>query len=159
MSEPSLRLRDMFTGEEAALWALFHATIHSVNAKHYSPQQLAAWSPKDRDMAQWAKRMQSVAPFVVVAADEIVGFSDLQADGLVDFMFVHTAWQGRGVATLLMSEIEKRAADLELSNLYAHVSVTARPFFESQGFEVEHEQSVRANGVSLSNFYMIRNLR
>ena len=149
----------MFAGEETVLWALFHATIHSVNAKHYSPQQLAAWSPDDRDMTQWTKRMQSVAPFVVVAADEIVGFSDLQTDGLVDFMFVHKAWQGCGVATLLMSEIEKRAADLDLSNLYAHVSVTARPFFESQGFEVKQKQAVVANGVSLSNFHMIRNLR
>jgi hypothetical protein len=60
MSEPSLLLRDMFASEETALWARFHGTIHSVNAKHDSPEQLAAWSPRDRDMAQWTKRMQSV---------------------------------------------------------------------------------------------------
>ena len=151
-------IRDMRAGEEHKLWQLFHDTIHRVNTSDYGPEQIEAWSPADRDPTQWAERMQKVAPFCAVMADEIVGFSDLQADGLVDFMFVHHAYQGQGVANALMAEIKRRAAKRGIAELYAHVSITAKPFFARHGFRVVAEQTVRMgegeDEVVLQNYLM-----
>ncbi len=166
MSASNFVIREMAVGEEQALWQLFHETIHTVNKADYTPEQLAAWSSQDRDMVAWSLRMQEVQPFVVTVqvansenlgeAAQIVGFSDLQSDGLVDFMFVHHAWQGCGVASCLMAEIERRAERQGLARLYAHVSLTAQPFFSSHGFTLVESQTVGVRGATLSNAIMER---
>ncbi len=156
MSEAKRILRPMQSGEEDALWRLFHATIDQVNARDYDQAQLAAWSPEGRDMEAWRQRMQAVAPFVVVVDEQIVGFSDLQEDGLVDFLFVHHAWQGKGVAGQLMDEVERRAAERQLDRLYAHVSLTAQPFFARRGFRLVERKQVQVNEVTLENALMER---
>ena len=148
----------MRAGEETQLWELFHGTVRSINLRDYSEEQVAAWSPQDRDMAAWAERMQQIHPFVVVCRDQIVGYSDLQDDGLVDHLFVHRDWQGRGVASVLMNEVERRAESKALKSLYAHVSLTARPLFERRGFQVEKENRVMMGSVELINFLMRRQL-
>ena len=48
-------IRDMYDAEADQLWRLFHATVRSVNLADYSAQQVAAWSPENRDMDQACK--------------------------------------------------------------------------------------------------------
>ena len=153
MSGPYL-LRDMRSDEVPELWRLFHDTIHSVNARDYDAEQRAAWSPAEPDMKSWQARMADVAPFVAVADGQIVGFSDLQADGLVDFMFVHHQWQGKGVAGFLMDEVDRRAAAMGLTRMYSHVSHTAKGFFERRGWRAVRENHFEMNGVAMSNWDM-----
>ena len=155
-------IRDMRAGEEEQLWRLFHGTVRSVNLAHYTEQQVAAWSPDNRDMRQWRLRMAEIAPFVALprdrARDQIVGYSDLQSDGLIDHLFVHKDWQGRGVARALMDEVIRRAKILGLEQLHAFVSITARPLFERYGFVVERKNHVDMNGTVLTNLVMQRSL-
>ena len=42
----------------------------------------------------------------------------------------------------------------QASDIYSDVSITALPFFLSQGFSIEREQTVVINGVKMSNFLM-----
>lgn len=151
-------IRNMQPGEERQLWQLFHETIRSVNLGDYTQAQVEAWSPEDRDMQVWSQRMQEIRPFVATHEDEILGYSDVQEDGLIDHLFVHHAWQGRGVATALMDEVERRADLMGLKHLHAHVSITARPLFTKRGFDVVRENRVEANGVTMTNFLMQRSL-
>lgn len=159
MFESQLEIRDMRIGEEEVLWRLFHETIHRVNAADYTAAQRAAWSPADRDMDSWRARLQAVAPFVAVLDGQVVGFSDVQADGLIDFMFVHADYQRRGIAAELMAEIERRARERGLARLYAHVSLTAEPFFSRHGFQVLARKSVEVDGTAMDNFLMERKLK
>ena len=147
-------IRDMCESEADQLWHLFHNTVHSVNVGDYSEAQVAAWSPEDRDMSQWRERMMEISPFVAIDDNTIVGYSDLQPDGLIDHLFVHKNWQGRGVAGALMAEIFKRVEALGLSEMHAFVSITARPMFEHYGFVVERENQVDMDGVVLTNYVM-----
>ncbi|WP_165698891.1 GNAT family N-acetyltransferase [Bremerella volcania] len=140
--------------EYPVLWQLFHDTVHHVNRKDYTSQQLAAWAPDEVDLSRWALRMEGVGPMVVVIGDEIVGFSDVQADGLVDMFYVHHRWQRKGVGSRLFAEIHRRTEQMKLHELHSHVSITACPFFESHGFKVVTPQQVTINGVTLKNFLM-----
>ena len=153
----NMTIRDMAAGEERLLWRLFHETIHTVNGRDYTPEQLQAWSPEDRDMEAWTAHMQRTRPFVAVADETIVGFSDVQPDGLVDFLFVHHAYQGRGVGTQLLNEVLRRAREDRLPALHSHVSITARGLFERFGFVVDEPQTVVSRGVEMTNFLMRKN--
>lgn len=184
--EVEYSIRDMQSGEEIELWRLFYNTVHQINARDYTGQQTSAWAPADREkdtqgMDDWRTRIRGVKPFVAVApsharetasvsvsvenarmdtgAAPIIGFADLQTDGLVDFFFVHHLWQGRGVARALMREIELRASKQSITELYAHVSITAQPMFQRYGFIAESVQTVQIRGVEMRNAVMRRRLR
>lgn len=56
-------------------------------------------------------------------------------------MFIHKDFQGKGVATLLLNEIERYAVAAGITRITSEVSITARPFFEKRGYIVEVEQN------------------
>ena len=152
-------VRELRTGEEPILFELFRNTIRSVNIRHYSESQVVAWAPDDLDPTVWTEKMRSIRPFVVEVEGNIVGYSDLQADGLIDHLFVHHEWQRRGVGRALMSEIERRAFNAGIGYLETHASITARPFFEAFGFVVAREQELEMRGERLKNYVMRRNMQ
>ncbi len=86
------------------------------------------------------------------------GFSDLEADGHLDMMFVDPRFQGRGVATALLERVEAEARSLSLSRIFTEASITARPFFERRGFRLIAPQTVELRGQRLVNFRMEKGL-
>ena len=57
-----------------------------------------------------------------------------------------------------MSAIEEQAKSLLVGRLYAEVSITAKPFFESKGFRVVKQQTVQIRGQELTKFLMEKHL-
>jgi putative acetyltransferase len=149
-----MEIRKYRPGEERALWELFHDTIHRVNSAHYTADQVDAWAPDDLDMNRWERKITSIAPYVAVLEGVIVGYADLQPSGYIDHFFCHHQYQRRGVGKALMAHLKAKAAEAGIPTLTANVSVTARPFFEAQGFRVVQAQEVDVRGVTLRNFKM-----
>ena len=99
--------------------------------------------------------------YFVVAVNQksqIVGFSSITPQGYLHNMFVHKDFQDKGVATVLLNEIERYAAVMGIKRITSEVSLTARPFFEKRGFVVEKEQKCRADKLFLTNFVMAKEL-
>lgn len=67
-------------------------------------------------------------------------------------------FQSKGIATMLLEEIERYAITKGIIRITSEVSLTARPFFEKQGYVVEKEQKRLANKLSLTNFWMAKTL-
>jgi len=158
---PSLHIRNFRPGDEPALRAVFHASVHGLACKDYTAEQLAAWAPLHYDATQWAERMQANQPFIAQmqqGSDAIAGFADLQANGYIDMFFVAPALAGQGVARALMAHIHAQAAQRGIAQLHAHVSLTAEPFFAAQGFVVQERQQVERAGVVLRNARMAKSL-
>ena len=74
-------------------------------------------------------------------------------------MFVHKDFQGKGIATALLNEIERHAIATGVTRITSEVSLTARPFFEKRGYIVEKEQKRKAHLLSLTNFWMGKELK
>ena len=55
-----------------------------------------------------------------------------------------------------MNHILSLVDERDVSRLYSHVSITARPFFERFGFILRNEQQMSVRGQKLSNFVMER---
>lgn len=70
--------------------------------------------------------------YFVVAVNQksqIVGFSSITPQGYLHNMFVHKDFQDKGVATVLLNEIERYAAVMGIKRITSEVSLTARPFY------------------------------
>lgn len=152
--QPALQLRRFVAGDAAALHRVFHGAVHQTASRDYTPAQVQAWAPDDLDMAAWDAHMRVIQPFVVERAGEIVGYADLQPDGLIDHFFVAAPHGGMGVGQLLMDRIHEEAGRLGLAELHADVSLSAEGFFARNGFAVVERRLPVRRGVSLPNARM-----
>lgn len=130
---------------------LFYNTVHSINAKDYSAEQLDAWATGEVDLLEWDKSLLNHYSIVAVKDDEIVGFGDIDKTGYLDRLYVHKNYQNQGIATAICDNLEKA---FDVDRIITHASITAKPFFLSRGYKQIKEQQVVRNGVSLINYIM-----
>ncbi|MGI5983705.1 MAG: GNAT family N-acetyltransferase [Sakamotonia sp.] len=129
---------------------LFFNTVHTVNAKDYTKQQLNAWATGTVDLEAWNRSLTEHFTLVAMENGIITGFGDMDATGYLDRLYVHRDFQGRGIASALCDRLEASVS----GSVTTHASITARPFFEKRGYRVIKEQQVERRGVLLTNFVM-----
>ena len=146
-----MQLREYMTSDCDQLARLFFQTVHSVNAKDYTKEQLDVWATGNVDLNRWD--MSFKEHYTIIATDngEIVGFGDIDSSGYLDRLFVHKNHQHKGIATAICDELESSVTG---KKIITHSSITAKPFFEKRGYRVKKEQTVVRNGISLTNFIM-----
>ena len=134
---------------------LFYDTVHTVNAKDYTQEQLNVWATGTIDFRQWDLSFLEHSTFVAIENELIVGFGDIDETGYLDRLYVHKDFQGKGIASALCDRLEQTAAGKQI---VTHASITARPFFEKRGYKVVKEQLVERAGVLLKNYVMRKEL-
>ena len=140
----------------ADLENLFYHTVHTVNAKDYSEEQLNVWATGNIDLIEWNKSLSERYTVVAVEKNNIVGFGDIDKTGYLDRLFVHKDYQRQGVATAIYNELENT---VNTSKIVTHSSITAKPFFIQKGFKIVKEQQVVRNGIELTNYVMEKQVR
>jgi len=152
-------VRDFHDSDAEAIASIYYHTIHRINCRDYSPEQVEAWAPLDALNAQrWREKHRRKPPLVAECKGRIVGFVELEDDGHIDCFYCHHDFQRQGVGSALMRAAIERATARGLLRLYAEVSITARAFFERWGFETVTENRVEIRGVELQNTIMERRL-
>lgn len=147
-----INLRRYVTEDLDAVIEVFQRAIREVACRDYDPMQIAAWSQVDRDA--WEPWRLTRPTWVAVDGLKVVGFSDLEADGHLDMMFVHPDYQDMGVASRLLRQVETAAAEQGLTRIFTEASHTARPFFARRGFVLDAEQVVGKRDARMTNFRM-----
>ena len=149
-----ITIRKYVQQDAQATWLLFFNTVRKVNIQDYSQLQVEAWAPDSMDMFIWNKRMTDIEPFIAEKDGTIVGYADLQADGLIDHFFCHYAQQREGIGSALMTHIFSVGKERKITHYYSQVSITAKPFFEHFGFKVVQQQLLEIRGQELTNYHM-----
>lgn len=129
---------------------LFYNTVHTVNARDYRKEQLDAWAAGQMDLEKWNRSFEEHFSVVAVEDGRLVGFGDIDPSGYLDRLYVHSEYQGRGIATAICDRLEAAVQ----KDIVTHASITAKPFFEKRGYRVVKAQRVERRGVFLSNFVM-----
>lgn len=141
------------------LMNLFQNTILTINRRDYSQAEVEDWASCGVNPLKWEGMIET--HYFIVALNQqlqIVGFSSITPQGYLHSMYIHKDFQNEGVATLLLEEIERYAAVRQIVRITSEVSITARPFFEKRGYQVEVEQKCKANQLTMTNFVMAKGL-
>lgn len=148
-------LRILKESDTTEMKELFCSTVLNINIKDYTKEEVEDWASCGENADRW-KELISENRFIGAfdRDNRLVGFSSMNKDGYLHSMFVHKDCQGRGVATSLLSEVEKIAADFGVTEITSEVSITAKPFFEKRGYNVIKEQRHKAKKLELTNFVM-----
>lgn len=133
---------------------LFYETVHTVNARDYTDEQLNAWAGNDFDYSGWDRTLQEHFSVVAMEGDRIAGFGDMDDTGYLDRLYVHRDCQGIGAGGVLLGLLEAYARSQGNNRVTSHVSRTAKPFFEQRGYQVIKAQQVERKGILLENFVM-----
>lgn len=145
-----MKLRDYRPSDCKELTELFYDTVHHVNARDYTEEQLNAWATGKVDLEAWDRSLREHHSVVAVEGETITGFGDMDETGYLDRLFVHKDYQGQGIASAICDALEQAVQ----GRIVTHASITAKPFFEKRGYRVVWEQQVERQGVLLTNFIM-----
>ena len=146
-----MKLRPYESGDCPALARLFYDTVHTVNGRDYTPEQLAAWADGQVDLSAWDTSFLAHHTLVAEEDGVILGFADMDGSGYLDRLYVHKDRQSQGVASALCDALEDACPAAVFTT---HASLTARPFFEGRGYRVLRRQTVVRRGILLDNYVM-----
>ena len=144
-------LRRYQSSDCETLAKIFYDTIHAINIRDYSQQQVDAWATGTVDLERWDRTMSQRCTLIAVEGDTIIGFGDMDDSGYLDRLFIHKDYQGIGAATAICDALE---SNVKSDRYYTHASITAKPFFEKRGYKVVKAQQIERRGVTLNNFVM-----
>ena len=150
-------IRPYNTGDHDEVIGLFFNTVHTVNAADYTDAQLAAWAPDPDSMRtddELDVKLLNGTTIVAEARGVIIGFGTLTGADVFDLLYIHSAYQRLGAATLIAEEIEQAARLNGAQIITTDASITAKPFFENRGYRVVKKQSVPLRGQTLTNYMM-----
>lgn len=139
---------------------LFRTTVLTVNARDYTEDEVKDWASCGDSVEHW-KELMSANSYIgaIDTQGNLVGFSSMNSNGHLHSMFVHKDWQGKGVASMLLAEVEKMARRYGVHKIVSEVSITARPFFEKRGYRIITEQKAKANKLHMTNYRMEKEIK
>lgn len=144
------------TADLPEVLALFRDTIQRSCATDYTQEQLDAW--KDTDEANWVNRVETQHFVLARQGGKLAGIASLLPPDYLDVLYVSADFQGQGLAKLLLEDMEVHAIAQGAQEIVTDGSITAKPFFLKMGFEVVREQQPSRNGISLTNYRMVKQL-
>ena len=132
--------------------SLFRDTVNHINSKDYSTEQIQHWKSGADDLQKWEQRIRDCYFALAESGNTLIGFAYLKSGNYFDGLFVHHEHQSRGIATLLADNIESKARDNGYDTVHSDVSITAKPFFEKRGYELDRVQKKPYHGMVFTNY-------
>ena len=149
-------IREYIQSDCIELTKLFYNTVHTVNAKDYTKEQLNVWATGKVDLEKWNQSLLEHYTLIAVESNRIVGFGDIDKTGYLDRLYIHKDYQRKGIAAALCDRLEQAN---NITKIITHASITAKGFFEKRGYSVINQQQVKREGIILINYVMENNIK
>ncbi len=149
-------IREYIQSDCIELTKLFYNTVHTVNAKDYTKEQLNVWATGKVDLEKWNQSLLEHYTLIAVESNRIVGFGDIDKTGYLDRLYIHKDYQRKGIAAALCDRLEQAN---NITKIITHASITAKGFFEKRGYSVINQQQVKREGIILINYVMEKNIK
>ena len=154
-----LSIRPLTEQDIPEMRELFCTTVLTVNSRDYTIEEVEDWASCGDSIEHW-KELLAKNDYIGALDEQgsVIGFASMNAEGYLHSMFVHKDWQHKGVASLLLSEVEKMAHRYGVHKISTEASITACPFFKKRGYRAVKEQKAKANRLWLTNYVMEKTL-
>lgn len=148
-------LRTYEASDAEKLASLYRRSVLHYGPAAYSPAQVRAWAATVS--AEKIAERSGDGRLVVVAVDaanKILGWGDLEADGHIDFLYTAPEAEGRRVGSTVYGVLERHARARAMPRLYVEASELARQLFTKRGFALLRRKDLSLDGVAIHNFSM-----
>lgn len=146
-------VRPYHPGDAERLARIYLDAVSVLGARHYLPDQVAAWLSNAPGPAGIASIYGGGRTALVCEADAgPVAFADHDPTGHIRYFYCDPCYAGRGVADLLMHAITGSALRHRIDRLHAEASESALGFFRRHGFEMIARRELHVSGVAIHNY-------
>lgn len=148
MNSPYVR-KAIDADAELAVDVLRRAIAELCIADHQNdPQTLNRWL-RNKTPENFRRWLSAADNYMVVSVVEetICGVGAIRQNGDLDLCYVHPGWQRRGIGKSLMLAMESQARVWGIHTLRLISTVTARAFYERQGYVFQPEESAPGYGL------------
>ncbi|MDQ3194181.1 MAG: GNAT family N-acetyltransferase [Bacteroidota bacterium] len=159
MPHSNFSIRTAVEKDLSAIRKLYSETVREINSKDYSEDEIEVWASTSDDPHSFKEAVENQYFVIAETENELVGFSSIEKNGYLDFMYVHKDHQRKGIAKRLLEEIERKANEQNNYEVFAYVSRTAKPFFERSGYRYSGDKTDRYKGVVFINSIMVKKLK
>lgn len=129
----NFRIRRAVPDDAEAIWRLHVESIRMICTADYTPEQIDAWTRPHRPQNYIDSMANGEIMFIAEDNDRINGFASL-IDSEVRAVYVSPSAVRKGVGAALLAAVESKAIDAGLKTLELSSSLTAVPFYLSQGY-------------------------
>lgn len=153
-------LRPANAADADAIIRVHHDSVRLLCAQDYSPEQIAAWCALEDDADWLAKRIATPGCAIVVAElyGTVAGFAE-RWKAEIGAVYVHPFHTRRGVASMMLAELERSAAAAGYRVLTVDASITAEPFYAAAGFCVlSRGTHTFRNGTEIASVKMTKSI-
>lgn len=147
-------IRPYIEADIPAISRLYFNTVHRVNSRDYTQEQIRAWAPTIYSNSHWVQRFLKRRVLVAESRERILGFAEYESTGHIDCFYVHHEHLHQGIGSALMKEVEEEFRSQNVHRSFAEVSLTARAFFESKGFRIVEERNQEYHDVIFKLYLM-----
>ncbi len=151
-----MKIQEVRPNQVSKIAKLYYETVRQINSRDYSSEQINAWAPRIEEESYWLSRWDNCLVLVAQESEQILGFVEFRPHGEVDCFYVSHLAQRMGVGKAMIARVILEAQNLKLKEIWADVSVSAKPFFESMGFKVEREQIRSYRSQEFQQYFMKR---
>jgi len=153
-----MRLRIALASDLPDLQKIYVETIEEICSRDYDQAQVDVWKSTVENTGRWHAMMNEQLVVVAEKNNKIVGFGTLRDGNYIDFFYIHKDFQRLGIAQNILLQLEIQARKSGNFYITSDVSITARLFFEKNGFVILKEQKNLRKGVELINYKMEKKL-
>lgn len=116
-------------------------SVERIASKDYSEKEIDAWASKDTEDV---KLKETEIRFVAEKDEELIGFSEYNMkEGEITGMYIKPEFTRQGVGKELLKQVEEHAKAEEINRLSCYSTITAKEFYERQGYVVLEKTSMR----------------
>ena len=133
---------------------VFESSIRLVARAHYSEAEIEEWLQTKNNITRWQNAIKEQDVLLAHVSNKVVGFGSLKEHCYIDFLYVDGHHQKRGIAQTILDALITNARKVGVSIITSDVSITARPFFERNGFKVVKQNHNKRGKEVLVNFTM-----
>ncbi len=133
---------------------LIYDTVRTINKKDYNQKQVEAWAPDPFIFSTYEESFAYVAELNGV----ILGFGNLTSSGYLHRFYIHKDFQKQGIGRILLEKLELKARAVGLKKITTEASITAKLFFQANGWTVQEQQTKILRGMSFINYKMFKKL-
>ena len=120
----------------------------------YNSAQLDAWAFNGFTNQKLSKSLSETKIFLTEDDYGLIGIGSLAEKQYLDLLYIHHDRQGNGFGQKLLHFLESIVIRKGSKYITSYVSITAKSFFQKNGYKVLHEQQVNVGNQLLTNFEM-----
>ncbi|WP_299216000.1 GNAT family N-acetyltransferase [uncultured Aquimarina sp.] len=137
---------------------LFYQTVTIYGSKIFTKEEVKIFSRLALDKKHWIEKFTEDFVYNAKLNGEVVGSFSLSKDGVIEYIFVHQNYQGRGIAKELYKTLENIAEEANIGILTTRINMSTKDFFKKNGFEIIKNIEKVAGGEDVVTYNGVKNL-